>query len=191
MLSLLLRRMLLHAVEPHIEGFSHPCSMLAYLVGCVAEKRAEVMVASHNQTSVESCLELMHDLGIPNTQGAPSCCAEDSSVQCHTVPWLSGCGMEQPVYNITSCIISRVPVVADSGLYFAQVLGMADHLTYPLGHGGYNVYKLVTYGPVEETIAWLLRRLHENSNAMGGCAHEVAMLRSELMRRLGLRQKRS
>ena len=68
---------------------------------------------------------------------------------------------------------------------------MADHLTYPLGHSGHNVYKLVTYGPVEETIAWLLRRLHENSDAMGGCAHEVSMLRSEILRRLGLRRKSS
>ena len=95
------------------------------------------------------------------------------------------------MHNISSCVISGVPAVADSGVYFAQVLGMADHLTYPLGHSGYNVYKLVTYGPVEETIAWLLRRLHENSDAMGGCAHKVSMLRAEILRRLGLRRKSS
>ena len=64
------KRMLLLAVESYTEEFSHPCSMLAYLMGCVAEKRAEVMVASHNQASVETCLKLMHELGIPNTPGA-------------------------------------------------------------------------------------------------------------------------
>ena len=41
------------------------------------------MVASHNQNSVESCLKLMHELGIPNTQGALSSCSEDSSVHCY------------------------------------------------------------------------------------------------------------
>jgi hypothetical protein len=45
-----------------------------------------------------------------------------------------------------------------AGVYFGQLLGMADNLTFPLGHYGYRVHKIVPYGPVDETMQYLLRR---------------------------------
>lgn len=69
-------------------------------------------------------------------------------------------------------------------MYFGQLLGMADHLTFPLGSRGYNAYKICAYGSVDETTAFLLRRVLENSDMLGGCAREVGLVRSELIRRL-------
>ena len=62
---------------------------------------------------------------------------------------------------------------ADSGIYFGQLLGMADNLSFPLGAHGYNVYKICAYGSVHETIAYLLRRALENSDVLGGATQET------------------
>lgn len=72
---------------------------------------------------------------------------------------------------------------AASGLYFGQLLGMADHLSFPLGAAGYNAYKICAYGSVNETTAFLLRRALENSDMLGGCARELDLIRAEIWRR--------
>ncbi|KAL4451694.1 hypothetical protein ABPG75_007356 [Micractinium tetrahymenae] len=112
------------------------------MLRCVASEGAEVMVASHNQRSIELATYHMAALGLP-----PS-----------------------------------------SGVYFGQLLGMADHLTYTLGAHGYGAYKYVPFGKVEEVMPYLLRRAQENSAILAGeaVAGEMAMLRAELRRRLGL-----
>ena len=35
-------------------------------------------------------------------------------------------------------------------IYFGQLLGMSDHLTFGLGKAGYKAYKYVPYGPLNE-----------------------------------------
>merc|ERR1719480_493241 len=68
-------------------------------------------------------------------------------------------------------------------IYFGQLLGMADNLSFPLGANGYNVYKYVPYGPLNDVLPYLIRRAEENSNMLGGTAKERVMLRKELFRR--------
>jgi proline dehydrogenase len=72
-----------------------------------------------------------------------------------------------------------------SSIYFAQLYGMADNLTYNLGKHGYNVYKYVPYGKVKEVMPYLLRRAQENSAMLGSASHELRLLRSEMSRRMG------
>ena len=55
-------------------------------------------------------------------------------------------------------------------IYFAQLLGMADHLTFTLAANGFKSYKYVPYGPVEEVLPYLIRRAQENSDALSGGA---------------------
>jgi len=61
-------------------------------------------------------------------------------------------------------------------VYFGQLLGMADHLSFTLGRAGFRIHKILPYGPVPETLQYLVRRAQENSDFRGGCAKEVPPL---------------
>ena len=74
-------------------------------------------------------------------------------------------------------------------MYFGQLLGMADNLSFPLGANGYNIYKICAYGSVPQTVAFLLRRALENSDALGGVSTEIDMIKAELVRRANPLQK--
>jgi len=72
---------------------------------------------------------------------------------------------------------------ATCGVYFGQLLGMADNLTFSLGQAGFKSYKYVPFGAVREVMPYLLRRAQENSTIMGRVGEEQKMLKNELMRR--------
>ncbi|CAK4084831.1 unnamed protein product [Aphanomyces euteiches] len=75
----------------------------------------------------------------------------------------------------------------NGGVYFGQLLGMCDHVSYTLGAEEYQVFKYVPYGPVDEVLPYLIRRAQENSGMMkGGAAKELALLSKELKRRFKL-----
>jgi len=80
--------------------------------------------------------------------------------------------------------MSQLGLAADANkVFFGQLLGMCDAITYALGQAGYAAYKYVPYGPVDEVIPYLSRRGAENRSLMKGVMKERDMLWSELKRR--------
>ena len=71
----------------------------------------------------------------------------------------------------------------DKRVYFAQLLGMSDHISYNLSHAGYNVAKYVPYGPVKEVMPYLLRRADENTSVAGQTSRELSLIMKEKKRR--------
>jgi len=71
----------------------------------------------------------------------------------------------------------------DPRIYFSQLLGMSDHISYNLSLAGYNVAKYVPYGPVEEVLPYLLRRAAENTSVKGQTGRELALIIKEKERR--------
>jgi len=75
----------------------------------------------------------------------------------------------------------------DSRLFFAQLLGMSDHISYNVAHEGYNVAKYVPYGPVKEVMPYLLRRAQENTSVAGQMGRELSLIVKEKKRRKALK----
>ncbi|GAB1446918.1 proline dehydrogenase family protein [Flammeovirgaceae bacterium] len=71
----------------------------------------------------------------------------------------------------------------DSRIWFGQLFGMSDSISFNLAHEGYNVVKYLPYGPVEAVIPYLLRRAEENTSVAGQSSNELRMVRKELSRR--------
>ena len=68
-------------------------------------------------------------------------------------------------------------------LYFVQLYGMSDDLSFGLAKGSYKVAKYVPYGPVNQVMPYLMRRADENSSVSEQAAREYDMLKQELKRR--------
>ena len=67
--------------------------------------------------------------------------------------------------------------------YFAQLLGMSDHISFNLSNAGFKVAKYVPFGPVKEVMPYLLRRADENTSVAGQTGRELSLIIKELDRR--------
>jgi len=72
---------------------------------------------------------------------------------------------------------------ADRHVWFAQLYGMSDNISFNLARFGYNVVKYVPYGPVRSVMPYLLRRAEENTSVAGQSSRELMLIRKELKRR--------
>ena len=71
----------------------------------------------------------------------------------------------------------------DPRVYFAQLYGMSDNISFNLAAAGYNVAKYVPYGPVRLVMPYLFRRAEENTSVAGQSSRELRMVKQELKRR--------
>ena len=71
----------------------------------------------------------------------------------------------------------------DPRVYFAQLYGMSDHISFPLATAGYNVAKYVPYGPVKKVMPYLFRRAEENTSVAGQSGREFTLVKRERARR--------
>lgn len=71
----------------------------------------------------------------------------------------------------------------DRRVYFAQLLGMSDNLSFNLSEAGYNVAKYMPYGPVKAVMPYLFRRAQENTSVAGQTGRELSLIVSEKKRR--------
>ncbi len=71
----------------------------------------------------------------------------------------------------------------DRRVWFAQLLGMSDNISYNMADAGYNVAKYVPYGPVRAVLPYLIRRAQENTSVAGQMGRELRLIMEERKRR--------
>jgi proline dehydrogenase len=79
-------------------------------------------------------------------------------------------------------------VPTDQRIYFSQLFGMSDHISYNLSLSNYNVAKYVPYGPVKEVLPYLIRRAQENTSVKGQTGRELNLIMKEKKRRSELKK---
>ena len=78
----------------------------------------------------------------------------------------------------------------DERVWFSQLLGMSDYISFTLANEGYNVVKFVPFGPMDKLIPYLARRAEENTAIAGQTTRELMRLQKELKRRATLANER-
>ena len=71
----------------------------------------------------------------------------------------------------------------DKRIWFSQLYGMSEHISYNLSDAGFNVAKYVPYGPVRFVLPYLMRRVEENSSVKGQTGRELSLIKKERQRR--------
>lgn len=71
----------------------------------------------------------------------------------------------------------------DTRIWFGQLYGMSDNITYVLGNNKYNACKYLPYGSVKDVIPYLTRRARENTSVAGQTGRELGLIEKELKRR--------
>ena len=100
-----------------------------------------------------------------------------------TVAVCAGTHNEKSTLLLTTLMKEKGIENNDPHIYFSQLLGMSDNLSYNLSEAGYNVAKYVPYGPVYEVLPYLIRRAQENSSMAGQMSREFSLIKSETDRR--------
>ncbi|MEP7262866.1 MAG: proline dehydrogenase family protein [Bacteroidota bacterium] len=97
-------------------------------------------------------------------------------------------------HNAESCMLLTELMKAnhiandDERIYFSQLLGMSDHISFNLAKAGYKVAKYVPYGPVISVLPYLTRRAQENSSMSGQMGRELKLILAEKKRRKALQK---
>ena len=90
---------------------------------------------------------------------------------------------EESNYKLAKLIEEKGLKKNDPRIFFAQLLGMSDNISFNLAHEGYNVTKYVPYAKVNDVLPYLIRRAEENTSVAGQTGRELRMLKAEMERR--------
>ncbi|WP_411895042.1 proline dehydrogenase family protein [Winogradskyella sp. A2] len=71
----------------------------------------------------------------------------------------------------------------NNSVWFGQLYGMSDHISYNLASNGYNVAKYIPFGPVKDVMPYLIRRAEENTSVAGQTNRELGLIKTEKQRR--------
>lgn len=92
-------------------------------------------------------------------------------------------------HNEKSCLLAAEKMMAKSidtkepNIYFSQLFGMSDNISFNLAQQGFQVAKYLPYGPVKDVMPYLMRRAQENTSVAGQTGRELSLINTELKRR--------
>ena len=95
----------------------------------------------------------------------------------------AGTHNEDSCYLLMNLMAKKGLLNNDPRVWFGQLYGMSDHISFNLADRGYNVAKYVPFGPVKDVMPYLIRRAEENTSVAGQTGRELALLSKEKKRR--------
>ncbi len=95
----------------------------------------------------------------------------------------SGSHNEESTSHLMNLIDQKGLDRNDARVWFGQLLGMSDHITFNLAKEGYNTSKYIPFGPVKDVMPYLIRRAEENTSVAGQTSRELELLSKEKQRR--------
>ncbi|OOG66765.1 proline dehydrogenase family protein [Flavobacterium sp. A45] len=95
----------------------------------------------------------------------------------------AGTHNEESTYRLMELMEHRAIAKNDNRIWFGQLFGMSDNISYNLSENGYNVAKYLPFGPVKEVMPYLIRRAEENTSVSGQTSRELSLLKTERNRR--------
>ncbi len=99
------------------------------------------------------------------------------------ISMMCGSHNEYSNYYLTVLMEKHNVMPNDRRIWFAQLYGMSDNISFNLARAGYNVAKYVPYGPLKSVMPYLFRRADENTSVSGQSSRELVLIKRELQRR--------
>jgi len=96
---------------------------------------------------------------------------------------MCGSHNEYSNYYLTVLMEKHGMKKTDPRVWYSQLLGMSDNISFNLAKEGYNVAKYVPYGPVRSVMPYLFRRAEENTSVAGQSSRELILIQKEIKRR--------
>jgi proline dehydrogenase len=95
----------------------------------------------------------------------------------------AGTHNEESSYKLMEMLKANAIEIKDQRIWFGQLYGMSDNISYNLAAHGYNVAKYLPFGPVRDVMPYLIRRAEENTSVAGQTSRELNLLKTERNRR--------
>ena len=95
----------------------------------------------------------------------------------------AGTHNELSSYKLMAMMQAKEISKNDNRIWFGQLYGMSDNISYNLAEHGYNVAKYLPFGPVRDVMPYLIRRAEENTSVAGQTSRELNLLKTERQRR--------
>jgi proline dehydrogenase len=103
---------------------------------------------------------------------------------------IASLGLFVGTHNETSCMKAATYMhnhnfdsATRDRVWFSQLYGMSDNISFNLAHSSYHVAKYLPYGPVKDVIPYLMRRAQENTSVAGQTGRELSLINQEIKRR--------
>ena len=100
-----------------------------------------------------------------------------------TVSVFIGTHNEKSTMYAVNFMIKRGISKNDPRIWFGQLYGMSDHISFNLANAKYNVAKYLPFGPIKDVMPYLIRRAEENTSVAGQTTRELSLIKTEKKRR--------
>lgn len=95
----------------------------------------------------------------------------------------AGTHNEESSYKLMQLLDEKSISKSDQRIFFGQLLGMSDNISFNLAAHNYNVAKYLPFGPVRDVMPYLIRRAEENTSVAGQTSRELTLIKKEKERR--------